>query len=301
MLQRLLPLYLLVLAGYMAGRYLRVRKDDFAALLIYFLLPVVVFFAILRAKLELQYLVLPLLFWAVCSVICLVSLFLAGPFYKSPAKNILAMASGNANSGYFGIPVGMALFGEQALSAIVLSSFGFTLYENTVGFYVSARGRHSHSESLSKVLRLPALYAFLAGLLANLAGLSFDPLTDLSVNIRGAYSVLGMMMIGLAIAEQPGFKADLGFAGFACSMKFVAWPLLVALVLFLDNRYFGVFDHDISQVVFFMATLPIAANTVAIAALLKTEPERAAVTVLIITLIALFAVPFCNGWYSGKL
>src|SRR5690554_7784969 len=41
---------------------------------------------------------------------------------------------------------------------------GITLYEFSIGFYLSARGKFSVSESLSKIARLPLIYAFFAAL-----------------------------------------------------------------------------------------------------------------------------------------
>jgi predicted permease len=46
--------------------------------------------------------------------------------------------------------------------------FGITLYENTVGFFIVARGRNSIQKSFLKVVKLPTLYAFIAGVLVNL-------------------------------------------------------------------------------------------------------------------------------------
>jgi len=42
----------------------------------------------------------------------------------------------------------------------IISGFGFTLYESTIGFFVAARGRHTIRESIIRLLKLPTVYAF---------------------------------------------------------------------------------------------------------------------------------------------
>jgi len=296
---RLLPLYVLVVLGFMAGRYLAVRKESFAAVLIYVLIPAVIFVAVIKARLQIQYASLPILFFVLCSFVCLAALQAAGLLFQSPLKNILAYASGSGNSGYFGIPVGVALFGESSFSTIVLCSFGFTLYELTLGFYIAARGNYSSWESLRKVIRLPAIYAFALGLICNALGFELKgPLLDLGLNMRAAYSVMGMMMIGLAMSEIKNFKVDWAFTALACLMKFLFWPLLTLMLLTFDHLWVGFFDFETARVVFFMATVPMAANTTAISSLLRTEPEKAAIAVVVTTFLAVITVPLWNGWFS---
>jgi predicted permease len=55
-------------------------------------------------------------------------------FGKDSTKNILAFAAGTGNTGYFGIPAATALFGDAALSPVVLCILGVILYEHSVGF-----------------------------------------------------------------------------------------------------------------------------------------------------------------------
>lgn len=289
MVFKLLPLYLLIVAGFVAGRALGVRKEVLARLLIYMLLPAVVFHAVTKANLTLEELSLPVVFFCLCTFSAWVAFSLARLKWDAPAPHILAFAGGTANSGYFGIPVGIALFGEQALSLIVLCSFGFTIFENTVGFYLTARGTHSIRESLRKVARLPVVPAFALGVVFNYSGFVLNPgVSELLVSVRGAYSVLGMMMIGLGLADLNSWRIDAAFTAFACAIKFLLWPLMLFSLLSVSGSWF---DVEMRTIMFFMSALPIAANTVAVASLMHTEPEKAAVAVLITTLIALGTIP----------
>ena len=296
---KVLAPYLFVVAGFAAGRLLGTRKEELAKLVIYMITPVVMFTGVMKADLTAQYLLLPVIFFILCTLFCLAAKAAAVRRFSSPLPNILGFASGNANSGYFAIPVGMALFGDGALSTIILCSFGFVLYEHTVGFYVTARGRHSPAEALAKVFRLPAVYAFLIGLAVNWLGFTLSgPMLELTNNVRGAYSVIGMMIIGLGVADLKDWRIDFGFTAYACFWKHLAWPIVVGLLLAGESAYAGFFAPDARQIIFLMATLPLAANTVAVAAILNVEPERAAVAVLTSTLLALALVPLTNAVFG---
>jgi malate permease and related proteins len=263
-LQRLLPLYCLVLAGFILGRRLDVKKESIATVLIYFISPLVVFNGVVTARLSFSTLSLPLLIYVIASAICILVLKMTKRQWRGPTSYLAAFTAGNANSGYFGLPVGLAILGERSLGTIVLASFGFILYENTLGYFVTARGRSTARESFRKVLRLPALYAFLAGLVCSMLDWRIQaPLDEIFRNVRGAYSVLGMMMIGLGVSGMKHFTSDARFIVVTFLAKFALWPVIALTLVHLDRNFLQ----------------------------LNVEPEKAGAAVLLSTLFALFYIP----------
>ena len=297
LLGKLLPLYLFVALGFVASRWLAVRKEALAPLLIYMLTPLVVLRGVTAVELDAARLALPFIVFSSCTLICLVALQLASLSFPSPAKNILAFAAGNSNSGYFGLPVAVALLGESAFPQAVMISFGFILYENTVGFYVSARGRGTSREALKKVLTLPTAYAFLLGITLRLLHVEIGGgAAEILTAVRGAYTVLGMMLLGLALGDLRAFRMDGRFLGFALSMKFVVWPLLVITLVAVDHATLHLFDRLARQGLAVAALLPLAANTVAIATLHDAEPDKASLAVLVSTVIAIGLFPVLGAF-----
>lgn len=289
---KLLPLYGFVVLGVVASRRLQVRKEAIAPLLIYVIGPLVTLRGTLALDLDPARLALPFLVYASCATFCLVGLFLAGRMFPSPAKNILGFAAGNSNSGYFGIPVAVAILGEQAFAQAAMISFGFVLCESTVGFYVSARGKHTRAQALRRVLTLPTAYAFVLGMTLRALDVHPGPAIDeILTSVRGAYTVLGMMLLGLAIGDLRAFRLDWRFTGFALGMKFVAWPAFVAALIWIDGASLHVFDTLARQGLAIAAILPLAANTVAIATLHEAEPEKTSLAVLVSTVIAVGLFP----------
>src|SRR5260221_14439938 len=113
------------------------------------------------------------------------------------------------------------------------------LYENTIGFFIAARGHHTVTESLGKLLKLPLIYAVVLGLLANLLRLHLgEEYRDVITDFKGAYTVLGMMIIGLGLAGITEYKIDLLFTGISFLARFFVWPILVLSIIFLDTHFF---------------------------------------------------------------
>lgn len=289
---RLVPLYLIIGLGYLAGKKLHAQKETIAALLIYILAPVVVFDGVIRTELSVSTLSIPIFFFIACCLLCGLFYGISSFFWNDANRNILAFTAGTGNTGYFGIPVTLAIFGTEYLGYTVLAILGFIFYENSLGFFITARGNHSMKESLIKILKLPSLYAFFLALFAQSFHFPITEIYDIAMQqFRGAYSVLGMMLIGLGIASIQTWKFDWLFTAIAFLAKFVAWPLLIFLVIMIDRSSLQWFTPAVHRIMILMAIVPMAANTIAFATHLKAEPEKASVAVLLSTLVALIFIP----------
>jgi predicted permease len=292
LLLKIIPLYILILLGFIGGKYLQVKKESIANLVIYLIAPVIFFNGVFTTKISLSSLSLPFLIFAICCLICLFFYFLSSFFWKDNTKNMLAFISPDGNNGYFGLPIALVLFPSSIIGLYIFAGLGILLYENTLGFFIAAKGKHTVKESLIKLLRLPLIYAVAFGLLANLSGVHFGSIyTDVITNFKGAFTILGMMIIGLGLAGITEYKFDFLFIGLSFLGKFLFWPILVLLIIFLDSNYFKFYNPDAYKILILLSVVPIAANTVSFATLLKSHPEKVAIAVLLSTLFALFYVP----------
>ncbi|MEP1217029.1 MAG: AEC family transporter [Marinobacter sp.] len=289
---KLIPLYVTVTLGWVARRYLDVSGKHIAGLMLYIMTPSVVFSGVMAAPLSAEVILLPFLTFAICCAIAFAHLGIARRFITDESASIIPLSVGTGNTGYFGIPVALLLFGHEGLALYIVCMLGTTLFENSVGFYLAARGRYSLKDALVRVARLPSVYAFVLAVMLNLAGFSipdvFIPLFD---NLRGAYSILGMMIIGMGILSFRGLAGNLRFTGLAFFGKFVSWPLVALAFWWLDASIVGLYNLAVYQAIFLISITPIAANTVVIATLLDTAPKQAAGTALLSTLFALAFIP----------
>lgn len=298
LLGKLLPLYGLIFLGFIAGRALKAQKETVAGLLLYILSPFVVFHGVVTTVLDAGAISLPLLFFVLCCGLSVMWYAIGSCVWKDSTRGIFAYTGATGNTGYFGIPVALAIFGEGVLGTMVLSIMGFVLFENSLGFFFTARGNYTPKESLRRLLRLPTIYAFAVGLAVNTMHIPLgEGYLALALNMRGAFSVLGMMIIGMGIADMRSLKLDYAFFGLCFLAKFVVWPVLMALVIVIDMTFLHFYAPIVHKVMILLSVTPLAANTVVLATALKAQPEKAALAVLLSTVFALFFIPLVSVYF----
>ncbi|HVF69443.1 MAG TPA: AEC family transporter [Xanthomonadales bacterium] len=292
LLAKIFPLYVIIFLGFVAGKYLHVKKESIASVAIYIVTPVVIFGGAYASALTLSTISLPFLTFIVACSLCLMFYVVGKLFFKDSTKNLLAFISGEANVGYFGLPVAIALFDPPLVALYTVAIIGSNLYENSLGFFIAARGHHSSREAFARLIKLPIIYAFILGVLFNALHIQLGPIyIEFANSFKGAYLVLGMMLIGLGLAEVAKSKFDARFISLALIAKFLAWPLLILGILFLDSNFLKFYNADIHRIMLLYSIAPIAANVIAYTTHLKLHPEKASMAVLLSTLFALLYVP----------
>lgn len=303
LLLKLLPIYVLVALGFIAGRWLGVKSQEIGRVLLFFLGPAVIFKGFLGADLGSALLLLPVGIFLLAAAVALATLVLARRRWTDGRERILAFSAATGNTGYFGIPACLALIGPQALPVVVMIIFGVVMYEISVGYYIVMRARVSVGGALRRVAAYPGLHAAWLGLLVNGLGLPLPPaVTDTVAMLTGAYSPLGMMIVGIGLAGVRPNRAqgiDRAFLGAAFAAKFVLWPGLAALFIWLDRSVLGWFDATAHQVIAVESLVPLAAITVVHATLQEIHPERVSLAVGASTLAALLYLPLMMGVVVG--
>ncbi len=299
LLFKLIPLYSIIFLGFIADRFFHVKKESISPLLIYIISPLVVFQGIVSRDFTPSILILPFVFLFISLILSLSFYRLFKKSWSDATTNVLAFSVGAGNTGYFGLPIIMMLFGHEAMQVAVMGIFSVQFFEITLGFYLMARGNYSPKNSLKKLIKLPTIYAFVLGLILNASGYRAEgAMLDFFVLFKGAYSVLGMMLIGLALSTVQKQTFDLKFLTLGILGKFILWPLCMTGFIFLDYHYFHLYDLFTYKILLILSAVPIAANTVAFATQLETRPDKAAAVVVLSTLIALFYLPIFVGIVS---
>lgn len=300
-LGKVAPLYANIFIGYILARYFKVRRDWLAWILIYILGPVVIFFAVLSIEINMQLIFLPIFIFIFGSTIAFYILHKYKNEWSDATANTLAFTCGTGNTGYFGIPLAMILLEPSAANIFIFGTLASLLYENTTGFYVTAKGAFTARESIMKVLKLPLLYAFIAGVSFNLVGFRTpDFIIPYFENIKWLFGILGMMMLGMGLK---GFNLhedfDKKYIRISYFFKFIFWPGVILAIIFVDKNFIGFLNEEIYKVMFLFSIVPLAGNTVTLAVLLKAKPEKASFTVLLSTLVSVVYIPIVLALYGG--
>lgn len=291
-LLKILPLYIFVIIGFIAGKYLNIEAKGIGKLIIYIIAPFVIFEAITHSKLSLSTFILPLIIFLICSLIAFIFYQYGKYIYKDARANVLSIVASEGNTGYFGIPIALLLFNQNIFGIYILGTLGVTIFENTIVYYLTARGRYSVKESFSRLKKLPAIYAFLFAVIFLYFEIKLpDTMKNFVISMQGAYVTLGMMLIGFGISSIKNFSFDYKFISLSFIGKFLIWPLLTSSLVLLDYYVFHIYSIEIYRAFLLLSIVPIAANTVIFATALDVFPDKVSSAVLFSTIFALAYVP----------
>ncbi len=290
---KIIPLYFSILIGFFSGKKLNVSRDTVVQIMLYILNPIVIFNGIARIQIDSSILMLPIIVTLMCGLMCFVFYKLAAIFWNDKTKSLIGFSAGNGNTGYFGLPIALFLFDDHGEGVYIFAILGVTLFENTVGFLIFSDERMTFKEAFYRLLKVPVLYAFAIGLIFNLFKIPMASfLQDFMRDIKGAYSIFGMMIIGLGLSGLKRLTLDYLFIGLTFLARFVAWPLTMISLIYLDQHFLHFFDPVAYNALLLISIVPLGTNSVLMATLMNVHPEKAASAVILSILIALFFVPF---------
>ncbi len=279
--------------GYVIGRVLRLGTKDLSALLIYVISPVVIFVSILQSPADWSYFAYSLGSYVTASTAGILAYALGRRLWSDARANLFGFAGGDGNTGYFGLPIVFAIFSAEQAAVAVFIVIGVNIYTFTVGYFISAKGVMDTRQSLRRIARMPLLYAAFLGVIFKTFNIVVDPTLLSSLdNFKGAYSVLGMMVIGISLATFPKLEADWKFLLWTLGWKHIIYPALGILVF----AFIFPMPPELLVIIVLMLSTPMASNTVVIASHLGVHPERAALAVMTSTVTAAITVPLTVMW-----
>ncbi len=295
---KIIPLYLNILLGYIAGKLLHANRDTIVRIMFYMINPIVIFNGVLHIDLRPDTLAIPAVVFFISASLCFVFYKIAHGMWQDATATLVSYSAGSANTGYFGLPIALLLFDEHGEALYIMGLLGVSFYENTLGVSLFDKGGFSVKNTVKSFATLPAFYALIIGLMINYAQIPIPEIFDEFMrHIKGAYALLGMMIVGLGLATLSHFKLDFKFLGITFFAKFVVWPLVILSIIFIDRHLIGFFNQQIYDALVLLSIVPLSVNTVMMASLTNSYPEKAATAVLISTFFALGYIPIMANYF----
>ena len=300
LLGKILPLYLSIILGVISTAFLNCNKDTIAKILLFILGPLIVFNATISVKLEPSVLFLPIFFFLLSTIIAFSSLAYFKTIYSDNTANLLAFSTATGNTGNIGIPLAILFLDSYVVDVFIFTVLASLLYQNSVGYYITAKGNFTAKESFIKVLKLPVLHAFILGLILNILGFKIPEMfMDYTNYLKGTYAILGMMLLGMGMEKIKSDNSfDTKFISYTLFIKFIIWPALIILFIYIDNTFIHFLNKDFYLLMFIFSIVPLAGNTVTVATLLNVKPEKMSMAVFISTLVSLFYIPLMIYLYN---
>lgn len=300
----ILPLYGLIVLGYIVGRTQDLDVKPIATLMLYAVLPVVMFGATATMHFTVEYFLPPLI---IASISIMASTFIylvSGKIWGKDDKrhNLLGMLGVSSNATYFGIPIAMAIVGDEWLSVYMMMVLPLFILDCTLSYYFAVRGDFTVRESIERVAKLPIIYGAILGFIVSALGFELsDTLLEYWARFTGTMVILGMMMIGAALARVDRLRFDWSFFTGVAALRYLIWPVLGVGWVLIDLHILHMLPTTIHTLIILICACPLAANNVAYAAKLDLHPALTAMMVMITTLIASAFIPLMMWVQSAFL
>jgi malonate transporter len=277
-----IPVFAIILAGYLAGR-LRILGDAASESLnrfvYFFALPPVVFLGMARHPLG------EVLNWPFITAFlgAMLIVYAAGWVIgfaahreQAPVLSMQALNACFANTGYMGIPLFLAAFGEAGLAPAVLE--------------LSLRSANGPVRALLDVgralLRNPLVMATMLGMAWSVAGIPVPvPLDSFGSLLGASAGPCALFAIGLFLAGRP-LTADLGEIGWIVALKLLLQPLLTWWLAFQVLQL----DPYWAASAVILAGLPTGALTFVVAQQYRIHVERTSAAILVSTIASVLTL-----------
>ena len=288
------PAMLYVGLGYCVRLFTPLKQRAVANFLFYGLVPVIVFRGAAFSDIA-KFSGIALFSFAFGGACAMASYPLRATFVKHIKPGMLMSLFSCFNIGWFGIPLVLAVLGEDAARVMTALYVGGTLYGNTVGYVLASDTAPTVRQVIRKLASIPALYGFAAALaIQPFAGFmqavahsrSMMALFDIAALLT---SLCGMGLVGMSMV---GVNARSYLAPVAklLGLRLVVTSTLIVASLLLSLLVPATTQLD-RHVVAMLPCLPIAANLLVFVSKKHEEAHFVGFTLFASTLLSFLLLP----------
>jgi predicted permease len=276
--------YVFILLGYLSKRIFKEEMSSRTLTLmsVYFLQPFVTVWGFSTAKLHTEHIYVPLLYLAIILLLLLPTI-LVGKLIFTDIKEraIFSIAGFVGNTGNIGIPLGIAIFGDESVIYTTLINIANVFVVYIIGVYIYSRGSFSIKASLLNIVKIPIIPASTVAILININNIHLSAGIEEFLKM-GAYAgivlqlfLLGTFLQGIKIRELHP-KLFIG----TITQKFVMVPLFTFIVLQFTNL-----PPLVEGILFMEMMVPLAVANINLASLYDCRPKDVTSLILITTLV----------------
>jgi len=280
----ILFVYVFILLGYIAKRIFKeeMSTKTLTLMSVYFLQPFVTVWGFSTAKLHVEHVYVPLLYLAIIISLLIPTLFLGKLIFNNiKERAIFTIAGFVGNTGNIGIPLGIALFGEQSVIYTTLINIANVFVVYVIGVYIYSRGSFSIKDSLLNIVKIPIIPASAIAILININNIPISSEIEEFLKM-GAYAgivlqlfLLGTFLQGIRVKELHP-KLFIG----TISQKFIIIPLSTAVILSFTSL-----PLFVQGVIFMEMMVPLAVANINLASLYDCKPKDVTTLILLSTLL----------------
>ncbi|MGK7876372.1 MAG: AEC family transporter [Xenococcaceae cyanobacterium] len=292
-LPAVVPVGLIILIGFIAGRTLPLERQTLSLLTVYILAPALIADSLYRTTLSVQSTAGLLAGFAITSLLLYLVTWELGQILKllpSVQKSLFATTL-FPNNGNLGLPVITFALGEAGLeraviymigSSILMFGFGPALFKGDgIGFGVRL------------TLKLPLFWAMLGGLILRLLAVKLPLQLDEGIHQLGRAAIpVALIILGIQLAST---RFEVGIDEvFAASMRLLGAPLIAYAV----GQALRLEGLDL-QVLVLQSAMPTAVSTLVLITQFGGDAPRVARAIVVSTLMSFVTLPLVL-WAMGE-
>lgn len=282
----IVSIYIFIFVGYTAKHFFQERIDEKSLnlLSVYFLQAFLTFWGLLKRPIDSELLLAPLIYLLIVSIILMLTFYLARRLFTDPKeRSIASVAALIGNTGNLGIPIGIAVFGEESIPFTTLINLMNVFVVYTLGVFFYSRGHFSVKESIQNIFKLPPLWFALIALSLNYNRIEL-PVEIMNVLQMGAYAsmVLQMIILGMYLQGVRLVHLNLKLILHVNAVKFILLPALTLFIL-----QFTPFSSMVKGIIFMELFMPLAVANVNLGSLYDCRPKDITALIFISSLLFL--------------
>lgn len=268
----LLSIYTFILLGFIAKMSFKEQIDDKTITLInvYFLQVFLTFWGLLIHPIDSTLIYAPSIYFGIVALVVICSAIFAKYLFENKKEySIATVAAVIGNTGNLGIPINIAIFGEQSIPYTTIINLVNVFVVYTIGVFYYSRGSFDTKTSLKNIVKIPILWAALIAISLSMSGYQPDG-AILTMLMMGAYAsmtmqlfLFGIYMYGTKIKE--------------ISKRLILWVLTFKFIILPSITYLVLINLDIlpmiKGIIFIELMMPLAIANVNLASLYDCKPK----------------------------
>lgn len=285
----ILPIFVLLMIGFVIQRKIALDVQTLARLSIYFLVPGFIFVRLYETVFDATLFLQIFAFFMILLIVLFIISQLVGTLLGMDKKRKTVFSNSILfyNSGNYGIPVNDLVFKSDPLAmsiqVIILTLQNMTIF--SYGIFSLRSADLGKMRALLGYFKMPVLYAMLAGILLNVYAVPIPSFIWIPANyIADAMVAIALVTLGAQVAELKITK-QLSTVYVSVAMRLLLAPALAFLLILL----FGL-SGIIAQALFISSAMPTSVNSSVIAQEYDNHPQLAAQIVLFSTLMSTLTV-----------
>ena len=189
-------LYIFIVIGYLAKMSFKEKIDDKTITLInvYFLQVFLTFWGLLIRPIDVTLLYAPSIYLGIVAIVILIAAFVAKLLFENKKEySIATVAAIIGNTGNLGIPINIAIFGEESIPYTTVVNLVNVFVVYTIGVYYYSRGTFDSKTSLLNIVKLPILWAAIIAILLSVYEVQIHS-SIMNMLMMGAYASMTMQL-----------------------------------------------------------------------------------------------------------